>query len=198
MNIKLTPAQEKLISVLKKNPKDDVYEHLMHIRNRHISDKLVNTMLHLDLLQKDFETGKINLNYENPVIKGNMTMEGCVAATSNRITDDQTGDGSKIIAESGEAEENSAREPEITAPDSKTEMVPPTRNKKAVIMEMLARRASLSEMMEATGWLEKSVRGVISQLKKEKKLVIIREKDEFKQNYYSIKNLNAEALRVAE
>lgn len=198
MNIKLTPAQEKLINALKANPDSDAYEHLAHIRNRQISDNLVNTMLHLDLLQKDSETGKINLNYENPVIKGNMTMESSIAATSDRMTDNQTGDGSEIIAESGKAEENSAEETEIAASDSKTEMVPPTRNKKAVIMEMLARRASLSEMMEATGWLEKSVRGVISQLKKEKKLVIIREKDELKQNYYSIKNLNAEALRAAE
>lgn len=198
MNIKLTPAQEKLINALKANPDSDAYEHLAHIRNRQISDNLVNTMLHLDLLQKDSETGKINLNYENPVIKGNMTMESSIAATSDRMTDNQTGDGSEIIAESGKAEENSAEETEIAAPDSKTEMVAPTRNKKAVIMEMLARRASLSEMMEATGWLEKSVRGVISQLKKEKKLVIIREKDELKQNYYSIKNLNAEALRAAE
>lgn len=198
MNIKLTPAQEKLINALKANPDSDAYEHLAHIRNRQISDNLVNTMLHLDLLQKDSETGKINLNYENPVIKGNMTMESSIAATSDRMTDNQTDDGSEIIAESGKAEENSAEETEIAAPDSKTEMVPPTRNKKAVIMEMLARRASLSEMMEATGWLEKSVRGVISQLKKEKKLVIIREKDELKQNYYSIKNLNAEALRAAE
>lgn len=198
MNIKLTPAQEKLINALKANPDSDAYEHLAHIRNRQISDNLVNTMLHLDLLQKDSETGKINLNYENPVIKGNMTMESSIAATSDRMTDNQTGDGSEIIAESGKAEENSAEETEIAALDSKTEMVPPTRNKKAVIMEMLARRASLSEMMEATGWLEKSVRGVISQLKKEKKLVIIREKDELKQNYYSIKNLNAEALRAAE
>lgn len=198
MNIKLTPAQEKLINALKANPDSDAYEHLAHIRNRQISDNLVNTMLHFDLLQKDSETGKINLNYENPVIKGNMTMESSIAATSHKMTDNQTGDGSEIIAESGKAEENSAEETEIAAPDSKTEMVSPTRNKKAVIMEMLARRASLSEMMEATGWLEKSVRGVISQLKKEKKLVIIREKDELKQNYYSIKNLNAEALRAAE
>ena len=118
-------------------------------------------------------------------------MESSVAAASDRMTDDQTDDGSEMAAESGEAEENSAGETEITAPDSKTEMVPPTRNKKAVITEMLARRASLSEMVEATGWLEKSVRGVISQLKKEKKLVIIREKDENKQNYYSIKMPNA-------
>lgn len=179
MNIKLTPAQEKLINALKANPDSDAYEHLAHIRNRQISDNLVNTMLHLDLLQKDSETGKINLNYENPVIKGNIAMESDIAASS-------------------ESEENSAEEAEISAPDSKTEMAPPTRNKKAVIMEMLTRRASLSEMIEATGWLEKSVRGVISQLKKEKKLVIIREKDELKQNYYSIKNLNAETLRTAE
>lgn len=194
MNIKLTPAQEKLISVLKKNPKDDVYEHLMYIRNRHISDKLVNTMLHLDLLQKDPETGKINLNYENPIIKGNMTMESSVAVASDRMTDD----GSEMAAESDEDTEISAEETEITTPDSETEVAALNQNKKAVIMEMLTRRASLSEMMEATGWLEKSVRGVISQLKKEKNLVIIREKDEHKQNYYSIKNLNAETLRAAE
>ena len=41
---------------------------------------------------------------------------------------------------------------------------------------MLQTKASLDEMVAATGWEEKSVRGVISQLKKEKHLNICREK----------------------
>lgn len=191
MNLKLTPAQEKLINALKKDPDGDAYEHLIYIRNRKISDKLVNTMLHLNLLKKDPETGKINLNYENPVLKCDMAVEIGVDATSDKPAAYQPDDSGEMAAESNEAAENSAEETEIAAPDSETKTDAPNQNKKAVILEMLTRRASLSEMMEATGWLEKSVRGVISQLKKEKNLVIIREKDENKQNYYSIKMPNA-------
>jgi len=55
-------------------------------------------------------------------------------------------------------------------PEPCKEDKPRKMNKKAIILEMLMAKASLKEMMDATGWLEKSVRGVISQLKKEKKL----------------------------
>lgn len=47
-------------------------------------------------------------------------------------------------------------------------------NKKALILEMLHTKVSLDEMVAATGWEEKSVRGVMSQLKKEKHLTICR------------------------
>lgn len=191
MNLKLTPAQEKLINALKKNPDGDAYEHLTYIRNRKISDKLVNTMLHLNLLQKDPKTGKINLNYENPILKCDMAVENGVDTTSDRPAADQPDDSGEMTTELNEVSENSTEETEIAALDSETETAAPNRNKKTVILEMLTHRASLNEMMEATGWLEKSVRGVISQLKKEKNLVIIREKDENKQNYYSIKMPNA-------
>ena len=120
-----------------------------------------------------------------------MAVESGVDTTSDKPAAYQPDDSGEMAAESNEAAENSAEETEIAAPDSETETDAPNQNKKAVILEMLTRRASLSEMMEATGWLEKSVRGVISQLKKEKNLVIIREKDENKQNYYSIKMPNA-------
>ena len=172
MNLKLTPAQEKLINALKKDPDGDAYEHLIYIRNRKISDKLVNTMLHLNLLKKDPETGKINLNYENPVLKCDMAVESGVDATSDKPAAYQPDDSGEMAAESNGAVENSAEETEIAAPDSETETDAPNQNKKAVILEMLTR-------------------GVISQLKKEKNLVIIREKDENKQNYYSIKMPNA-------
>ena len=68
-------------------------------------------------------------------------------------------------------------------------------NKKGLILEMLQTKASLDEMAAATGWEEKSVRGVISQLKKEKHLNICREKDKNKQSFYYI--AAAEAIETA-
>ena len=76
--------------------------------------------------------------------------------------------------------------PETEATESSESAQPERINKKALILEMLQTKVSLAEMAAATGWEEKSVRGVMSQLKKEKHLTIYRKKDENKQNFYFI------------
>lgn len=165
MDIKLTAAQEKLIEALKANPGTDAQEHLNHIHNQAIADEMINRLLKFGILQLNPETGLRELV---PAYMATATANADVDAVeeeSDIIPNVEFGD---IVTE-------------------KNESVQPERlNKKGLILEMLQTKASLDEMVAATGWEEKSVRGVISQLKKEKHLNICREKDENKQNFYYI------------
>ena len=177
MDIKLTAAQEKLIEALKANPGTDAQEHLNHIHNQAIADEMIDRLLKFGILQLNPETGLRELA---PAYMVTATVNADVDAVeeeSDIIPNVEFGDTG--------TEKNEEKQKTKTAENS--EVVQPERiNKKGLILEMLQTKASLDEMVAATGWEEKSVRGVISQLKKEKHLNICREKDENKQNFYYI------------
>ena len=189
MKIKLTQAQEKLINALVKDPQSDAYDHLKHIRNRQISDKLVNTMLHLGLLYKDIKTGKIILPPQEMTTEKETGSEYNIPTTNTATgenNDETIMSQKQVITPKNDSDADEAIAETIIYNDIKR-----LQNKKEIIMEMLIHKTTLDEMVAATGWLVKSVRGVISQLKKEKNLVIIREKDNLNINHYSIKPLNS-------
>ena len=187
MKIKLTPAQEKLINALEKDPLGDAYDHLKHIRNKQISDKLVSTMLHLGLLYKDIETGKITLPPQESMTEKKTSSKYDIPITNTSTVTEENDDQmimthKQVIVSENNSDTDKTTAESLTQDDTKKPL-----NKKEIIMEMLMRKATLNEMVMVTGWLAKSVRGVISQLKKEKNLTIIREKGENNQNYYSLK-----------
>ena len=182
MDIKLTAAQEKLIEALKANPGTDAQEHLNHIHNQAIADEMINRLLKFGILHLNPETGLREL-----------APAYMATATANADVD-AVGEESDIIpnVEFGDTvtEKNEERQKTKAAGDSESAQSERI-NKKGLILEMLQTKA----MVAATGWEEKSVRGVISQLKKEKHLNICREKDENKQNFYYIPA--AEAIETA-
>ena len=182
MDIKLTAAQEKLIEALKANPGTDAQEHLNHIHNQAIADEMINRLLKFGILHLNPETGLRELA---PAYMATATANADVDAVEEE---------SDIIpnVEFGDTvtEKNEERQKTKAAGDSESAQSERI-NKKGLILEMLQTKASLDEMVAATGWEEKSVRGVISQLKKEKHLNICREKDENKQNFYYIATVGA-------
>jgi len=153
MDIKLTKAQIKLITALRANPKTDAKEHLKHIRNQAIADDMIEKLLKFGILQENPETGQREL--------ASAYLKMAVDFAENEETTEET-----AIEETDCNKVDGCEE----VPEPCKEDKPRKMNKKAIILEMLMAKASLKEMMDATGWLEKSVRGVISQLKKEKKL----------------------------
>lgn len=165
MDIKLTAAQEKLIETMKNNPGTDAKEHLRYIRNQAIADEMIDKLLKFGILQLNPETGIRELA---PTYMVTVTVNADIDAVEEK---------SDII-------------PNVEFGDTVTEKNKSVQseklNKKGLILEMLQTKVSLGEMVAATGWEEKSVRGVMSQLKKEKHLNICREKDENKQNFYYI------------
>lgn len=174
MDIKLTAAQKKLITTMKANPGTDAKEHLRHIRNQAIADEMVEKLLKFGVLQVNPENQIRELapSYIEmvPVVLGDETVReeipGVKFGTNESLKDRKAFDLQVIErVESIQAQKIS---------------------KKALILEMLQTKVSLAEMVKTTGWEEKSVRGVMSQLKKEKHLNICREKDENKQNFYYI------------
>ncbi len=172
MTIKLTQAQIKLISAMRGNPGTDAKEHLKHIRNQAIADDMIAKLLKFGVLQVNPETKQKELapTYQTIIAVTETPNEDIVEEIPN--VEFTTG------AEVNELPEGEA--------DVVREQIPPQKaNKKAIILEMLKAKASLKDMMDATGWKEKSVRGVISQLKKEKKLDIRREKGaDLQKSYY--------------
>lgn len=176
MDIKLTPAQEKLIAALRAAPGTDAKDHLGHIRNQAIADEMIEKLLKFGILR---------LNPEN----GFRELAPAYGSAAAPIDDEAAKEESGIIPDVtfGSPESMASQEtPETEAAENSESAQPERINKKALILEMLQTKVSLAEMTAATGWEEKSVRGVMSQLKKEKHLTICREKDENKQNFYFI------------
>lgn len=174
MKIKLTPAQEKLIAALKENPGTDAKEHLGHIRNQAIADEMIEKLLKFGILR---------LNPENGLRELAPAYITVAEATADTAAAEEENDTIPNVEFGGIMTEKT---PETEAAESCESARPERFNKKGMILEMLQTKASLTEMVAATGWEEKSVRGVMSQLKKEKHLNICREKDENKQNFYYI------------
>ncbi len=182
MDIKLTAAQEKLIEALKANPGTDAQEHLNHIHNQAIADEMIDRLLKFGILQLNPETGLRELAPAYMVTATANVDVDAVEEESDIIPNVEFGD---TVTEKNEERQN------IKAAGNSESAQSERINKKGLILEMLQTKASLDEMVAATGWEEKSVRGVISQLKKEKHLNICREKDENKQNFYYIATVGA-------
>lgn len=182
MDIKLTAAQEKLIEALKANPGTDAQEHLNHIHNQAIADEMIDKLLKFGILQLNPETGLRELAPDYMVT---------ATRADNETTTEEIPNVEFENGESLEGKEMSDMQEIGNCESEQPEKI----NKKALILEMLRTKVSLDEMVAATGWEEKSVRGVMSQLKKEKHLTICREKDENKQNFYYI--AAAEAIETA-
>lgn len=147
---------------------------------------MIDRLLKFGILQLNPETGLRELA---PAYMVTATVNADVDAVEEE---------SDIIpnVEFGDTGTEKNEEKQKTKAAENSEVVQPERiSKKGLILEMLQTKASLGEMVAATGWEEKSVRGVISQLKKEKHLNICREKDENKQNFYYI--AAAEAIETA-
>lgn len=181
MDIKLTAAQEKLIEALKANPGTDAQEHLNHIHNQAIADEMIDRLLKFGILQLNPETGLRELAPAYMVTATANVDVDAVEEESDIIPNVEFGD---TVTEKNEERQKTKA---CWNSDRTTERI----NKKGLILEMLQTKASLDEMVAATGWEEKSVRGVISLLKKEKHLNICREKDENKQNFYYIATVGA-------
>ena len=186
MDIKLTAAQEKLIEALKANPGTDAQEHLNHIHNQAIADEMINRLLKFGILHLNPETGLRELAPAHMATATANADVDAVEEESDIIPNVEFGDTA--------TEKNEERQKTKAAGNSESAQSERI-NKKGLILEMLQTKASLDEMAAATGWEEKSVRGVISQLKKEKHLNICREKDKNKQNFYYI--AAAEAIETA-
>lgn len=165
MIVKLTPAQEKLVKALQAAPGTDAMEHLQHLRNKMIADDMIAKLIKFGILWRNPQNQRIELKPKDQ-LKEEISLPTTVAApeTGTDIT----------VASEIENQDESAQTHKM--------------NKKAIILEMLQKGCSLADMVLVTQWLEKSVRGVMSQLKKEKGLVICRKKNENKQNYYYIEN----------
>ena len=177
MDIKLTAAQEKLIEALKANPATDAKEHLGHIRNQAIADEMIDKLLKFGILQLNPETGLRELVPAYMVTATANADVDAVEEENDIIPNVEFGD---IVTE--KSEEKSETEVTENGESVQSERI----NKKGLIFKMLHTKVSLAEMVETTGWKEKSVRGVMSQLKKEKHLTICREKSKNKQNFYYI------------
>lgn len=182
MDIKLTAAQKKLIKALKANPGTDAKEHLGHIHNQAIADEMIDRLLKFGILQLNPETGLRELAPAYMVTATANVDVDAVKEENDIIPNVEFGD---IVTE--KSEEKSETEVTENGESVQSERI----NKKDLIFKMLQTKVSLDEMVAATGWEEKSVRGVISQLKKEKHLNICREKDENKQNFYYIAAVGA-------
>ncbi len=168
MTIKLTQAQTKLISALRANPGTDAQEHLKHIRNQAIANDMIAKLLKFGILQVNPETKQREL------------------APSYQKIITETEDSTEEIPDVEFMAPTENNEPsEVKTTEEHKQIDPKRINKKAIILEMLGAKANLEDMVKATGWKEKSVRGVISQLKKEKKLDIRREKGaDLQKSYY--------------
>lgn len=156
MEIKLTPAQEKLVTALRHAPGIDAKEYLGHIRNQAIADEMIGKLLKFGVLRINNVTGIRELNPEY-----NTSNEPIKKTAKNIGT-------------------NSEEKVNVSFIQTKK------LSKKAMILEMLYNKASLNEMREVTGWEEKSIRGVISQLKKEKNLTVFLEKGNDGESIYYI------------
>lgn len=156
MDIKLTTAQKKLVEALKANPGTDALEHLNHIRNQTIADEMIGKLLKFGVLCINSVTGIRELNPEYKTDVGQFIK----TETANDIV--------------------------LNSEEKLNVSLVPTKklSKKAMILKMLYNKARLDDMREMTGWEEKSIRCVISQLKKEKKLAVFLEKGKNGESIY--------------
>lgn len=184
MTNKLTKAQQNLLENLKANPRSEAYDYLGYIHNPLIRKNLVESLRKSGYLIQN-KKGEYYLSpnhtqtcQEEPIIKG------VEFAAPEESYDNQNDDAEEEEEEPEQSSTNKEQDTDLIHPNGTD--LNKKNNKKAMLLEMLKKKSSLQEMIEATGWKEISVRGVLSQLKKEKNLTIIRTKGENKQNIYSI------------
>lgn len=180
MTKQLTEAQTKLLHRMAEDPLKDALQFLDYIRNPLIRNNLISSLHRLGYLRQD-ETGKYYLSGNakeampsEPVISGVdfTTAENASMSEKEPLNEENAREtqASQVVAVS-----------ELDGSDGIKKV-----NKKAMLLEMLKSSASLEEMVKATGWKDISVRGVLSQLKKEKNLTITRIKRNGKQNFYTL------------
>lgn len=179
MSKQLTKAQTKLLHGMAEEPLKDALQFLDYIRNPLIRNNLISSLHKFGYLRQD-EMGKYHLSGNakealppEPVV-GDVDFSAAENAPQAE-KEPLTGNARETLASQAVAVS------ELDGSDGIKKV-----NKKAMLLEMLKSSASIEEMVKATGWKDISARGVLSQLKKEKNLTIIRTKRDGKQNFYTL------------